>query len=47
MATLLIKRAQVVATMNDAQQELTDASIFIRDSRDRGGGTVRHPARHR
>ncbi|MDX1329502.1 MAG: 8-oxoguanine deaminase [Burkholderiaceae bacterium] len=31
MATLLIKRAQVVATMNDAQQELTDASIFIRD----------------
>ena len=32
MATLLIKRAQVVATMNDAQQELTDASIFIRDS---------------
>ena len=32
MATLLIKRAQVVATMNDAQQELTDASIYIRDS---------------
>ncbi len=31
MATLLIKRARVVATMNDAQQELTDASIFIRD----------------
>ena len=31
MAALLIKRAQVVATMNDAQQELTDASIFIRD----------------
>ncbi len=31
MATLLIKRAQVVATMNDAEQELTDASIFIRD----------------
>ncbi len=31
MATLLIKQAQVVATMNDAQQELTDASIFIRD----------------
>ena len=31
MATLLIKQAQVVATMNDAEQELTDASIFIRD----------------
>jgi 8-oxoguanine deaminase len=31
MATLLIKRAQVIATMNDAQQELTDASILIRD----------------
>ncbi len=31
MATLLIKRAQVIATMNDAEQELTDASIFIRD----------------
>jgi 8-oxoguanine deaminase len=31
MATLLIKRAHVVATMNDAQQELTDASIFIRN----------------
>ncbi len=31
MATLLIKRAQVVATMNDAQHELLDASIFIRD----------------
>jgi len=31
MATLLIKQAQVVATMNDAEQELTDASIRIRD----------------
>ncbi len=31
MATLLIKQAQIVATMNDAEQELTDASIFIRD----------------
>jgi len=31
MATLLIKQAQVVATMNDAEQELTDASILIRD----------------
>jgi 8-oxoguanine deaminase len=31
MATLLIKQAQVVATMNGAEQELTDASIFIRD----------------
>jgi len=32
MATLLIKNAQVVATMDDAQKEWADASIFIRDN---------------
>ena len=32
MATLLIKNAQVVATMDDAQIEWADASIFIRDN---------------
>jgi len=32
MATLLIKNAQVVATMDDAQKEWAGASIFIRDN---------------
>ena len=32
MATLLIKNAQVVATMDDAQKEWADGSIFIRDN---------------
>jgi 8-oxoguanine deaminase len=32
MATLLIKNAQVVATMDDAQKEWADANIFIRDN---------------
>jgi len=32
MATLLIKNAQVVATMDDAQKEWVDGSIFIRDN---------------
>ena len=32
MATLLIKNAQVVATIDDAQKEWADGSIFIRDN---------------
>jgi len=31
MATLLLKNADHLATMNDDRQELTDASLFIRD----------------
>ena len=31
MATLLLKDAMVIATMNDTDDELKDASVFIRD----------------
>ena len=31
MATLLLKNAQIIVTMNDQDDELSDASIFIRD----------------
>ena len=31
MTTLLLKNAMVIATMNEADEELSDASVFIRD----------------
>ena len=33
MTTLLIHRARCIATMDDANTELNDASLFIRDGR--------------
>ena len=47
MATLLLKHADLLVTMDAARRRIADGGLFVRDQRDRAGRPDRRAARHR